>query len=207
MFDLDGTLIDSREDLADAVNAVRILNALPPLPTDTVTGFLGDGLFNLMSRAIPQLKTDADIKTACTEMSKYYQQRLLVKTKLYPGVRETLEILAQHHKLAVVSNKPDDSSHMILNELGILHFFSAVIGGGRCKSLKPNPEPLFMAAEECKTNMKDAWMVGDHRTDMGAAKAANIKACFCAYGFGKQDTQRADAIIQHFNMLTDVIQQ
>ena len=204
IFDLDGTLIDSRADLTDAVNEVRQLRGLSPLPLPQVVSYLGDGQRNLMTRSIPGLDEER-LTEACRQMSACYAKRLVAKTRLYPGVAETLPVLAQTHSLCVVSNKNDDAANAILRELGIVRHFAAVIGGGRCKRLKPDIEPFLLAAEICGSPLEGGWVVGDHRTDMAAAKNASMRACFCAYGFGWQDVQRADALIQHFSLLTEII--
>lgn len=206
IFDLDGTLIDSREDLADAVNEVRTIRGLDELPLQAVIKNIGDGQRKLIMRSIPEVADDKDaLEAALADMQKCYQKRLTVKTRLYPGVSETLNILKHKYKLAIISNKPEDSVRMILADLGILECFSAIIGGGRCKNLKPHPESVYLAAELSGCTLENAWFVGDHRTDMGAAANAGIKACYCAYGFGVQDKCRADALIQKFSALTEFL--
>ena len=204
VFDLDGTLIDSRADLTDAVNEVRQLRGLQPLTLQQVISYVGDGQRNLMKRAIPGLDDD-DLTTACHQMSACYAKRLTAKTILYPGIAETLPRLAERFNLCVVSNKNDDAVKAILQNLKVFQHFAATVGGGRCKKLKPDAEPLLLAASLCGTTLEGGWVVGDHRTDMAAAKNAGMKACFCAYGFGIQDTQRADAVIQHFNQLLEIL--
>ena len=204
IFDLDGTLIDSRADLADAVNEVRQLRSLPLLTLQQVISYVGDGQRNLMKRAIPGLDDD-DLTLACHQMSACYAKRLTAKTRLYPEVAETLPILARRFNLCVVSNKNDDAVKEILRQLDILPLFAATVGGGRCKKLKPDPEPMLLAASLCGASLEEGWVVGDHRTDLAAAKNANMHACFCGYGFGIQDTQRADAVIQHFSQLLEVV--
>ena len=205
IFDLDGTLIDSRADLADAVNEVRQLRSLPILTLQQVISYVGDGQRNLMKRAIPGLDED-DLTVACHQMSACYAKRLTAKTRLYPGVAETLPILAHSFNLCVVSNKNDDAVKEILRQLDILRHFAATVGGGRCKKLKPDPEPMLLAASICGGSLEGGWVVGDHRTDLAAAKNANMHACFCGYGFGIQDKERADAVIQRFSQLLDILQ-
>ncbi len=204
IFDLDGTLIDSRADLTDAVNEVLQLRGLQQLTLQQVVSYVGDGQRNLMKRAIPGLDDD-DLTLACHQMSACYAKRLTAKTRLYPEVAETLPILAQSFNLCVVSNKNDDAVKAILQQLGVLQHFAATVGGGRCKKLKPDPEPLLLAASICGSTLENGWVVGDHRTDLAAARNANMHACFCAYGFGIQDKEHADVIIQHFGQLLEVV--
>lgn len=205
-FDLDGTLIDSRQDLANAVNHVRLSHNLTTLTTAEVTSMLGDGLRNLMRRAIPGI-TDKDdsLNQACLDMNEFYKQHLVDNTRLFPGVIDTMRILSKRRNLAVVTNKQDDAAHLILEKLGVSPFLSAIIGGNKSTKIKPDPEALFLAAKACNSQITGAWMVGDHRTDLGAAENAGIYACFCSFGFGIQDNKRADAVISQFNLLTQII--
>ena len=158
-----------------------------------------------MKRALPGLDDD-DLTVACHQMSACYAKRLTAKTRLYPGVAETLPILARSFNLCVVRNKNDDAVKEILRQLGILHHFVATVGGGRCKKLKPDPEPMLLAASICGGSLEGGWVVGDHRTDLAAAKNAAMHACFCGYGFGIQDKERADAVIQRFSQLLEILQ-
>lgn len=205
IFDLDGTLIDSRADLASAVNLTRADFGLAALPLADVTVMVGDGVYNLMQRAVPGLLRPQDIEEAVAAMQRHYREHLLDQTFLYPGVAATLAALKPDWRLAVVTNKPETAARSLCDALGIGDFLDAVVGGGRCPHLKPRPEPLLLAMELAGASAAGSWMIGDHRTDLGAAAAAGLKACFCAYGFGRQDNQRADAVISSFPALLNVV--
>lgn len=205
LFDLDGTLVDSRADLTMAVNLTRADFGLGPLPLTTVTDYVGDGIRQLLQRALRDAAAGWDMEEAVRRMSAHYQAHLLDETHVYPGVAEVLPMLAKAWRLGVVTNKPQAQASAICEQLGIGGMLDAVVGGGRCPQLKPRPEPLQMALELAGASADGSWMVGDHRTDLGAAQAAGLRACFCAYGFGIQDGQRADAVIQHFGQLPMVL--
>jgi phosphoglycolate phosphatase len=205
LFDLDGTLIDSRADLATATNLVRADYGLPPLSLATITGYVGDGVNKLLQRALQDAQPGWSLAEAVQRMGRHYHDHLLDETCLYPGVAETLPLLARQWQLGVVTNKPQAHAEAICEKLGVADAFAVLLGGGRCAQLKPRPEPLLLALELAGASREDSWMVGDHRTDLGAASAAGLRACFCAYGFGRQDAQRADAIIQHFAQLPKVL--
>ena len=205
IFDLDGTLIDSREDLAYAVNLTRADYGLPPLSLETVVSYVGDGIYNQMRRGFSDAKFEWDLEEVVAVDRKHYSEHLLDKTTAYPGVVETLARLKSAFKLAVVTNKPDDCARRILGGLGILPLLDSVVGGGRTEKLKPDPEPLRLAMTETDSGTDGSWVVGDHRTDLGAAVNTGLKGCFCAYGFGVRDNQPADAVIDSFPQLIDVL--
>ncbi len=205
IFDLDGTLIDSRADLAKAVNLARADFGLATLSLDDVVSMVGDGVHNLMRRAVPGLAKPEDVEKAVAAMQRHYREHLLDQTRLYPGVAETLAALKPDWRLAVVTNKPEPAAQHICDALGIGDLLDVLVGGGRCPHLKPRPEPLHLALELAGSSAAGSWMIGDHRTDLGSAAAAGLRACFCAYGFGVQDDQRADAVIQSFPDLLNVV--
>lgn len=207
IFDLDGTLIDSRADLGDAMNEVRKAHSLPPLPLEVTTSFVGQGERNAIRRLMPESITGDEFEQACLEMRKFYQARQTVKTTLYPGVKETLAELSKMCILCVATNKPQASASAILSKLGVADMFKQIIGGGVCKKLKPDPEIAYLAAELCGETLEGSWMVGDHFTDLATAANAGMYSCFCNYGFGNPKQCRADAVIQEFSQLITVISQ
>jgi len=113
IFDLDGTLIDSRADLAKAVNLARADFGLATLSLDDVVSMVGDGVHNLMRRAVPGLAKPEDVEKAVAAMQRHYREHLLDQTRLYPGVAETLAALKPDWRLAVVTNKPEPAAQHI----------------------------------------------------------------------------------------------
>lgn len=183
---MDGTLIDSRADLAAAVNGTRQDLGLAPLPVDTVISFLGNGARKLMEGAIPEAADRFDeIKPL---FDAQYEKHMLGETTLYPGVRRTLTELADRGwLLGVNTNKPSFATRAILEHFGLTRFFGrAVVAGGDCPELKPSPMPLRQAAALLRGHRLSAhdWMVGDNWTDMDCGAAAGVKTAFCTYGFG-----------------------
>lgn len=195
LFDLDGTLIDSRADLALAMNLTRRDFGLPPKTLDEVVACVGEGVRSLIERANPE----------CPELWEkmldrqrvHYRAHLLDNTVLYPGVKETLLALrADGWRLAVVTNKPGPVTRPILEELGVLALFGAVVGGGDCPALKPDPAPLQMAAARMGVTLDSQdWMVGDHFTDLEAGRRAGVRRCFCRFGFGEARGETYDLAI------------
>ena len=182
IFDLDGTLIDSRQDLTTAVNLTREYYRLAPLPLDTVCGHIGNGARKLIERSLPN---DMNIDEATSIMKKFYYAHLTDETKLYPGVLEGLQkLLASGKKLAVITNKPNEAAKIILEKLGVAEYFDEIIGGGGGHPLKPAPDALLYFADKWNADVKESWMFGDHYTDLESGARAGMKCCWASYGFG-----------------------
>ena len=183
-FDLDGTLIDSRADLATAVNLTRCEFGLPELPDVQVASYVGEGLRRLMARALPEhpARLDEAVVRACA----HYGAHLLDRTTLYPGVAEALRMLgAQGWMRAVVTNKPREFIRPILEGLGVSGEFEVVVGGGDTAVFKPDPAPVVLAAARLGlADFRGNWVAGDHFTDLEVGRRMGLYRCFCRYGFG-----------------------
>jgi len=197
LFDLDGTLIDSRDDLANSVNLTLSELNLANLPVETIYNFIGEGVFNLINRSISaSLKRESEIELSNHGVEifrKIYAENCLVKTKLYEGVSETLDKLGDYQK-AVITNKPHDFSVKILEGLGISHHFKIVCGGDSFAERKPSPVPLLETAKSLNCLPEECLMIGDSWVDIEAGKNANIKTCGCIFGFrGRDELEKAGA--------------
>ena len=183
IFDLDGTLIDSREDIANAVNATRRDFNLPPLSLETVVSYVGDGVRKLIYRSFAG--TDADLEEAIRVMGRHYAEHAVVKTTLYPGVADGIRVLSENGwKLGLVSNKPTELCRMIFRHFGLDAFFCEIIGGSSGFPLKPAPEALFHILKESGSDASLSWFCGDNHTDMNAARNGGMRSAYAAYGFG-----------------------
>ena len=207
LFDLDGTLIDSRDDLADSVNLMLSELNLVNLPNETIYNFIGEGVFNLINRSISaSLNKESDVEFSNHGVEIFrqiYAENCLIKTKLYEGVKETLNKLSDFPK-AVVTNKPHGFSVKILESLGISQHFSLIVGGDSLPERKPSPIPLLFAVENLVISAEESLMIGDSWVDIQAGKNANIKTCGCIYGFrGKAEVENAgaDFLIEKFSDL------
>lgn len=200
-FDMDGTLIDSKADLAATVNHTRRDLGLAELPVETVIGFVGRGARYLLDHAIPE-RTGEDVAAI---FRSHYAEHCCESVTLYPGVRETLEELARRGwLLGVNTNKPNFATRMILEKFGLDRLFgSAVVAGGDCAEMKPSALPLRDCAARLgghRLSSRD-WMVGDSWTDLDCAANAGVKSAFCAYGFGSLGDSRYTVRISRFNEL------
>lgn len=205
LFDLDGTLVDSLQDLTAAVNYARQQFSLAPISSAQTKSYIGDGQLNLVKRAFADAKEYLDIQKPLQILQAYYQEHLLDRTLLFPGVKETLQRLSSSCHLGVVTNKQQAAAEQVCQGLGIAEYLSCMIGGGRTVNLKPHPEPLLLALQLTGGKPENAWMVGDHCTDLAAAAAAGCKACFCDYGYGEIRQEKFDFRIEQFSELLEVL--
>ena len=199
--DLDGTLADTRADLAAAVNALRAEYGLGPLTVATVTGYVGEGVAKLIERALAGHPHDP--VDAAARMERHYHDNLLVHTALYPTVRDGLDRLhGAGWRLAVVTNKPAVATRKLLAALGIADLLAVILGGGDAP-LKPDPGGLLMAMERTGVPPERAWMIGDNWTDLAAGRNAGIPRCFARYGFGRLKDESFDLAVDRFADFTD----
>jgi phosphoglycolate phosphatase len=184
VFDLDGTLIDSRHDLADAANALIVEHGGRLLPVDAITAMVGEGAPLLVRRALKAAGVDVDLRTALPRFLELYDQRLLVHTRLYDGTREALEALAPDATLAILTNKPQHHTERILDGLGVAPLFRWVVGGDTAHGRKPEPGGLQYLMSVADARESDTVMVGDSAIDLRTARAAATRVCLVSYGFG-----------------------
>ena len=184
VFDLDGTLIDSREDLASSANALIVERGGAPLPVEQITAMVGEGAKLLVQRALVAAGLPPEIDTALPRFLELYDQRLLVRTTLYDGTREMLEGLAREHQLAVLTNKPQHHTGRVLDGLGIRRLFGGVIGGDSTFGRKPDPAGLRHFMTQARAAIGDTILVGDSAIDLRTAHAAGVRICLVRFGFG-----------------------
>ncbi|MFH0953867.1 MAG: HAD-IA family hydrolase [Verrucomicrobiota bacterium] len=202
MFDLDGTLIDSGRDICTAVNLLRKDYGLPPLPCRTVVSYVGDGLHVLVARSLRGHRIDTE--EATRRGGAHYRKHLFDHTVLYPGVSDGLRRLHKAGwRLALISNKPARACRKILRHFGIERLFSCVLGGGDTKHLKPHPEPLIVTMKRLKVSREGSWMIGDHKTDLAAARRAGIRSVFVTYGIGELGRERPTLRFGSFRAFVD----
>lgn len=184
IFDLDGTLIDSRLDLAHAVNATRAQAGRGPLPHEQIFSFVGNGAPVLIRRAMGPEAGDDEVAAALEFFLDYYRHHALDYTVLYPGVRESLERLHKAGaKLAVLTNKPVRISRRIMEGLGVAGLFFQIYGGNSFEHKKPHHIGVDTLCAESGIAREDTWMVGDSYVDVETARNAGVASCGVTYGF------------------------
>ena len=185
IFDLDGTLIDSKLDLALAVNATLEYTGRTPLEHERIYGYVGDGAPMLVRRALGLGATDQEVEQGLHYFLFYYRAHMLDNTVTYPGVREGLEML-KGHPMAVLTNKPVRFSQGILDGLGIAHCFRYVYGGNSFRTKKPDPEGVNVLLRDWAVRPFEAMMIGDSEVDVRTARNAGTWVCGVTYGLGTE---------------------
>lgn len=183
IFDLDGTLVDSKEDLVSSVNATRRYLGLDPLPHDLVASYVGDGAPVLIRRAMGPEASRAQLEEALAYFLGYYREHMLDTTRDYPGVRDALQALqARGVAMAVLTNKPVRFSRDLVAGLGLDRFFFQVYGGNSFEEKKPHPIGIQTLMQEAKAAPDHTWMVGDSSTDILTARNAKVRSIGVTYG-------------------------
>lgn len=182
VFDLDGTLIDSRRDLAESANQLLAERGGKPLDLETVTQMIGGGAAQLVQRtfAASGLEADAD---GLSRFLEIYDTRLVKTTKPYPGVPHVLAQLSGHAR-AVLTNKPRKPAEWILEVLGLRHHFVEIVGGDGPFARKPDPEGLQHLIARHGATPAATVLVGDSPIDVETARSAGTRCCIVSYGFG-----------------------
>ena len=204
IFDLDGTLIDSKLDLAHAVNATRSHMGLAPLEHERVYSYVGNGAPVLIRRVLGPEAPESQVEEALEFFLEYYREHYLDYTTLYPGVRESLDRLRDAGKnMAVLTNKPVRISQAILNGLGVGPHFFRVYGGNSFDFKKPHPIGVETLMREANSAPARTLMIGDSSVDVQTAINAGIRSCGVTYGF-QPETLTDPAPDRLFDRMQDV---
>lgn len=185
IFDLDGTLVDSKLDLAHAVNAVRERFHLDPLDLETVGQYVGNGAPVLLRRALGPEASEEEVREGLEHFSAYYSDHALDNTRPYPGIPEALEALAAAGvQMAVLTNKPVRFSTRIVEGLNLARYFARVYGGNSFgDKKKPDPVGVEALLAELGVRRERAMIVGDSAVDVRTARNAGVRVCGVSYGF------------------------
>ena len=209
IFDLDGTLVDSAEDLRAALNRLLGGLGLRPIAANVIKGMIGDGVPKLVERALVAAHGDPQQKDALLpRFLEIYQANSANLTRCYPGVPETLDVLHRNgFRLAVVTNKPVFAANKILKALSLAEFFRVVVGGDSAQQRKPHPAPLLEAARRLGVDVSQSLMVGDNIHDVEAAHAAGMRCVAVGYGYHHRPPSEfnADHLIDRFADLLPLV--
>jgi phosphoglycolate phosphatase len=208
IFDLDGTLIDSRLDLANAVNATRRHVGMEALSNERVYSYVGNGAPVLIRRALGDQATEAEVQEALEYFLEYYGAHDLDFTTLYPGVKEALDRLRDAGKrMAVLTNKPVRMSTHIVHGLGVGEHFFRVYGGNSFEFKKPNPIGVEALMNEAGAAREKTLMVGDSAVDVNTARNARIQCCGVTYGFQPESLAdpAPEILVDRMEQLADLL--
>ena len=185
VFDLDGTLVNSRLDLAESTNEMLSTYGAPELPVDDVARMVGEGARKLVERALATAGLAPDVSEALGRFFAIYDRRLLIHTRPYEGIHEVVEFASSRARLAVLTNKPEVPTRRLLDAFSLSPFFASVIGGDSRFARKPDPAGLLALMQEAGTRPEDTLLVGDSMIDIETARRARVPMCVALYGFGK----------------------
>lgn len=212
VFDLDGTLADTAHDLIATLNAILQSEGLDPLPLAQARDLIGAGARALIARGFQVRQkelTPERLETLFLAFLDHYGRNLVVHTQLYPGVETALEALAeQGFTLAVCTNKMQDHSRQLLDALGILDRFAALAGRDTYPVCKPDPRHLTLTIADAKGDPRRAALVGDSKTDVDTARAADIPVIGVDFGYTETPMRllMPDRLISHFDGLVPAVQ-
>jgi phosphoglycolate phosphatase len=209
--DLDGTLVDSAEDIRAALNIALAESGLRALTSTEIKSMIGDGSPVLVARALARTGGSEGLaERILTRYIAHYEANVAVNTKAYPGVVQTLAQLKHDGlKLAVVTNKLHAATVRLLSAIGLLGTFDVVIGGDSTVRRKPYPDPILAALRDLNINAAEAIMIGDNYHDVQAAKAAGVRAFAVTYGYSHKPHEElgADELCESFSCLETILRQ
>jgi phosphoglycolate phosphatase len=187
IFDLDGTLVDSKADLATATNAMLLTLGLPQLSLAQVTGLIGNGARVLVEKALGEANRHL-VDQGFTLFMRYYSAHLLEETRPYEGLASLLaDAYARGVCLSILTNKPEIPSRTILGGLGLASFFTVIVGGDTLPTKKPDPQGVAYLQRRTDIQLSETLLIGDSRVDYETGVAAGIAVCGVTWGFGAPD--------------------
>jgi phosphoglycolate phosphatase len=192
VFDLDGTLIDSSQDLAASMNATRVHLGMPPIDPNQVYSFVGNGVRLLVERALGAGATADLVERGYRFFLSHYEQHALDDTKPYPGIIEMLNDLARRHTLSLLTNKPVLITSKIVEGLRISPYFHAIYGGDSFPAKKPDPTGLIQLMNETGIPAEKTVMVGDSGVDIQTARNAGVRGFGVLWGFQPASVRESD---------------
>ena len=183
IFDLDGTLLNTLEDLRDSVNVVMEKYGYPVHSLEEIRTFVGNGIGKLMERSVPGGRDNPDLEQALSDFRCYYTGHCRIKTKPYDGVVELMKVLSDHgFKLAIVSNK-NDAAVKELNEIYFGAYTKAALGDREGRARKPAPDAVFAALEQLGSSKEQAVYIGDSEVDIATGTNARMMTIGVEWGF------------------------
>ncbi|MGC2528819.1 MAG: HAD-IA family hydrolase [Candidatus Acidiferrum sp.] len=206
IFDLDGTLIDSKKDLIHSVNAMLRELGRRELAEETISGYIGHGAPRLVARALGESCSEEERQRALEFFLRYYETHKMDTTRAYPEVAETLEKL-RDMPMAVLTNKPVRISVRILDAMGLSKYFRAIYGGNSFETKKPDPLGAKTILRELRAEAREALLVGDSEVDVQTARNVGMLAAAVNYGFGVHDRGAfpADIYLNSFSELASLL--
>jgi phosphoglycolate phosphatase len=212
VFDLDGTLIDSRQDLTNSINAMLAEFGRQPLPEEIIATYIGDGAGMLVRRALGDPDDEPLVEDALQHFLAHYREHKLDHTRVYPGVFESLDAIrttpgGAPRKMAVLTNKPVRPSIDICLGLGLSRYMFRIYGGNSFATKKPDPEGLNALIREAEVSPQETLMIGDSSVDILTARRAGAWVIGCRFGLSSHTVESipSDCLVDHAAEWADAI--
>ena len=212
VFDLDGTLIDSRTDLTNSINAMLAEFGRQPLPEEIIATYIGDGAAMLIRRALGDPDDEPLVENALQHFLAHYREHKLDHTRVYPGVFDSLETMrlmpdSTPRKLAILTNKPVRASVEICEGLGLAPYMFRIYGGNSFATKMPDPEGLNTLIREAGVSPGETLMIGDSSVDILTARRAGTWVIGCKFGLSSHtvDSIPSDCLVDHASEWADVL--
>lgn len=211
VFDLDGTLVDTAPDLVESLNHLLQRHGLASIDLQNIRNNVGQGARKIIETGFAiheELPTPEQLDSLTEEFVQYYSQNIAIKSQPFPGVVDQLETLKKEGAiLAVCTNKRKDLANILLAELSLDNYFSAILGGDSLPVRKPHPDHVIGTITQAGGLLERSIMVGDTAADINAAKAARVPVIAVTFGYANPDFDGAapDVTIDHYNALPDAI--
>ena len=208
IFDLDGTILDTIDDLADSTNHILAKNNYPTHSKEDIRSFVGNGIYMLIKRALPKDTAEEEVLNVQKQFSAYYKQHCCDKTKPYQGIIELLEQLKKHSvKLAVVSNKGDFAVKILMDDY-FPDLFDYSVGEKENVRKKPAPDSVNEVLRVLNVALQDSVYIGDSEVDIQTAKNAKMDCISVSYGFREKQyliDNGATVICDNIDQLKDLL--
>jgi N-acetyl-D-muramate 6-phosphate phosphatase len=212
LFDLDGTLVDTAPDLSDTLNRLLINHQLPIISLESIRPYVSHGTIGMLGFAFGLTKADPEFAGLRQEFLQIYKNHLCYQSKLFEGMDEVLDFI-EKRKLTwgVVTNKPDFLTKPLMQELSLEHRCACIVSGDTLPTSKPDPAPMFYAAELAGSKATECVYVGDAERDIKAGKRAGMQTLIARYGYIEENDDpnlwQADGSIDHPAGLIEWIEQ
>lgn len=206
IFDLDGTLLNTLEDLCDSVNVIMRKYGYPEHSLGQIRGFVGNGIQKLMERSVPGGSENAQFDKAFFDFKQYYTEHCRIKTRPYDGVLDLMRRLAEKgFRLAIVSNK-NDMAVKELNEIYFAEYTMAAIGDREGINRKPSPDPVFAALDEMGGRRETAIYIGDSEVDYETAKNSGLDCILVSWGFRDRELLKSFGDVRVVDSCAEVLE-
>ncbi len=208
IFDLDGTIEDSRLDMSLSVNRIRKIYNLPELPIDAIKMLVNKGMDFLYRNCFPELIIDNKIPQNLINKYEWdYSEHIVDNTRIYENIDKVIENLSRKNILFIYTNKPEKLSKLLLQKLNLLQYFTKIIGGDSHIKSKPSIEPIWDAINELQLEIEEIFTIGDSEADIKTGKNLNGKTIWCKWGYSILTPETApDYIVKEPLEILEIIQ-